>query len=281
MTLEAQHFTRALILQRSSSSNSFQWSADQQLQSCRDRATRLGMKVGLYLDVAVGVHPTGSNAWKEQSAISGIFPSARRRMPSTPPARTGALAGFNAAGLEIQSFERIGRCCGLSMRYAGAIRLDHVLGLKTALSVPHGFAADNGVYVQMPFEALLAGDRAGKRGASMRGDRRGSRHRAGGLSRANGGVGASGRTKVMMFERDDHGSFRASTTMRPNASSPGTTRCPTPPFARESPPARCRDPRRSPRIDAPRFPARSPPAVPRTAFAHRRRCRRQSHAATR
>ena len=42
------------------------------------------------------------------------------------------------------------------MRHAGAIRLDHVLGLKRLYLVPHGFAADNGVYVQMPFEALLA-----------------------------------------------------------------------------------------------------------------------------
>ena len=66
---------------------------------------------------------------------------------------------------------------------------------------------------------------------------------------------------------------------RARTSSPDTTRCPNPPSARESLPARCRDPRRSPRSDAPRFPARSPPAAPRTASAHRRRCRRQSRAA--
>jgi 4-alpha-glucanotransferase len=43
-----------------------------------------------------------------------------------------------------------------SMRYAGAIRLDHVLGLKRLYLVPRGFRPDNGAYVQMPFEALLA-----------------------------------------------------------------------------------------------------------------------------
>ena len=43
-----------------------------------------------------------------------------------------------------------------SMRHAGAIRLDHVLGLKRLYLVPHGFGAADGVYVQMPFEALLA-----------------------------------------------------------------------------------------------------------------------------
>jgi 4-alpha-glucanotransferase len=66
------------------------------------------------------------------------------------------LAGFNAAGLERRSFEPFREMLRASMRYAGAIRLDHVLGLKRLYLVPRGFRADNGAYVQMPFEALLA-----------------------------------------------------------------------------------------------------------------------------
>jgi 4-alpha-glucanotransferase len=56
----------------------------------------------------------------------------------------------------MQSFEPYRQMLQSSMRHAGAIRLDHVLGLKRLYLVPHGFGADNGVYVQMPFEALLA-----------------------------------------------------------------------------------------------------------------------------
>jgi len=80
------------------------------------------------------------------------------------------------------------------MRYAGAIRLDHVLASNGFIWCAHGFAADNGVYVQMPFEALLGGDRAGKRGASMRGDRRGSGTVPEGVSEQMRS-GASGRTR--------------------------------------------------------------------------------------
>ena len=47
-----------------------QWCADRQLGACRRRANELGMKVGLYLDVAVGVQSGGFDAWNEQSAIS-------------------------------------------------------------------------------------------------------------------------------------------------------------------------------------------------------------------
>jgi 4-alpha-glucanotransferase len=133
-----------------------QWAADQQLQSCRDLATRLGMKVGLYLDVAVGVQSDGFDAWNEQVAIS------RHLAVGAPPdalntvGQNWGLAGFNAAGLEVQSFEPFRDMLAASMRHAGAIRLDHVLGLKRLYLVPHGFAARDGVYVRMPFEALLA-----------------------------------------------------------------------------------------------------------------------------
>jgi 4-alpha-glucanotransferase len=47
-----------------------QWTADRQLRSCKQLADRIGMKVGLYLDVAVGVQSDGFDAWNEQSAIS-------------------------------------------------------------------------------------------------------------------------------------------------------------------------------------------------------------------
>ena len=133
-----------------------QWTADRQLQSCRNRASKLGMKVGLYLDVAVGVQSDGFDAWNEQVAIS------RHLAVGAPPdllntaGQNWGLAGFNAAGLEIKSFEPYREMLRASMRHAGAIRLDHVLGLKRLYLVPHGFAADNGVYVQMPFEPLLA-----------------------------------------------------------------------------------------------------------------------------
>jgi 4-alpha-glucanotransferase len=184
-----------------------QWTADQQLQSCRDRAARLGMKVGLYLDVAVGVQSDGFDAWKEQSAIS------RHLSVGAPPdalntaGQNWGLAGFNAAGLEIQSFEPYREMLRASMRHAGAIRLDHVLGLKRLYLVPHGFAADNGVYVQMPFEALLAA--TAQESVAHRcvviGEDLGTVPEGFREQMAEWGIWSY---QVMMFERDDHGSFR-------------------------------------------------------------------------
>ncbi|MBI5265397.1 MAG: 4-alpha-glucanotransferase [Bradyrhizobium sp.] len=133
-----------------------QWTADRQLHACKEIAGRFGMKVGLYLDVAVGVQADGFDAWNEQAAIS------RQLAVGAPPdalntaGQDWGLAGFNAGGLELQSFEPFAEMLRASMRHAGAIRLDHVLGLKRLYLVPSGFKPDNGAYVQMPFEALLA-----------------------------------------------------------------------------------------------------------------------------
>ncbi|MBN8960989.1 MAG: 4-alpha-glucanotransferase [Rhizobiales bacterium] len=133
-----------------------QWIADQQLRACRDRAAQLGMRVGLYLDVAVGVQPDGFDAWNEQTAIS------RHLSVGAPPdalntaGQDWGLAGFNSAGLQSRDFAPFRDMLRAVMRYAGAIRLDHILGLKRLYLVPHGFGPRDGAYVRMPFQALLA-----------------------------------------------------------------------------------------------------------------------------
>src|SRR5262249_27680798 len=43
-----------------------------------------------------------------------------------------------------------------SMRYAGAIRLDHVLGLNRLFLVPDGVSAEEGAYLRYALDALLA-----------------------------------------------------------------------------------------------------------------------------
>jgi 4-alpha-glucanotransferase len=193
-----------------------QWAADRQLQSCRDLAARKGLKVGLYLDVAVGVQSDGFDAWNEQVAIS------RHLAVGAPPdslntaGQNWGLAGFNAAGLEIKSFEPYREMLRASMRHAGAIRLDHVLGLKRLYLVPHGFAADNGAYVQMPFEPLLAATA-----------QESVAHRCVVIGEDLGTVPEGFREKmaewgiwsyqVMLFERDDRGAFRGINYYTPNA----------------------------------------------------------------
>ncbi|MEH2591899.1 4-alpha-glucanotransferase [Bradyrhizobium sp. AZCC 1721] len=185
-----------------------QWTADRQLGAASDLAKKLGMKVGLYLDVAVGVQADGFDAWNEQVAISRHLGVGAPPDPLNTAGQTWGLAGFNAAGLERQSFAPYRDMLRASMRHAGAIRLDHVLGLKRLYLVPQGFTARDGVYVQMPFEALLAvtaleslAHRCVVIGEDLGTVPEGFRDQI-----ADWGIWSY---LVMMFERDDHGSFRS------------------------------------------------------------------------
>lgn len=193
-----------------------QWIADSQLHAAKELASGLGMRVGLYLDVAVGVQSNGFDAWNEQMAIS------RHLAVGAPPdvlntvGQDWGLAGFNAGGLEAQSFVPFADMLAASMRHAGAIRLDHVLGLKRLYLVPRGFKPDNGAYVQMPFEALL--------GVVAR---ESAAHKCIVIGEDLGTVPEGFREMmqdfgiwsylVMMFERDDAGHFRNVDHYRPNA----------------------------------------------------------------
>lgn len=193
-----------------------QWIADAQLHAAKELASQLGMRVGLYLDVAVGVQSNGFDAWNEQMAIS------RHLAVGAPPdvlntiGQDWGLAGFNAGGLEAQSFVPFADMLAASMRHAGAIRLDHVLGLKRLYLVPRGFKPDNGAYVQMPFEALLAAVACES-----------AAHKCIVIGEDLGTVPEGFREMmqdfgiwsylVMMFERDDAGHFRNVDHYRPNA----------------------------------------------------------------
>ncbi|TMJ29452.1 MAG: 4-alpha-glucanotransferase [Alphaproteobacteria bacterium] len=133
-----------------------QWVAHEQLERCQAAARARGMPIGLYLDVAVGVRSDGFDAWCDQDAVlAGMAIGAPPDNLNTGGQNWG-LAGLNPLGLEQQRFEPFHRLLRAAMQYAGAVRLDHVLGLQRLYLVPHGIAASQGTYIHLPFEALLA-----------------------------------------------------------------------------------------------------------------------------
>jgi 4-alpha-glucanotransferase len=184
-----------------------QWTADRQLGAASALAGKLGMKVGLYLDVAVGVQSDGFDAWNEQVAISRHLGVGAPPDPLNTAGQSWGLAGFNAAGLEQQSFAPFAEMLRASMRHAGAIRLDHVLGLKRLYLVPHGFSAADGVYVQMPFDALLAvtAQESAANHCVVIGEDLGTVPEGFRAQIADWGIWSY---LVMMFEREDNGLFR-------------------------------------------------------------------------
>ncbi len=133
-----------------------QFHAHRQLARCAAVARRRRMDVGLYLDVAVGVHPDGFDVWNDPGAF---LQGASIGAPPDPLNRAGqnwGLTGFHPAGLRQRGYQPFRRMLGAAMRHAGAIRLDHVLGLNRSYVIPPGLDPTQGAYVRFPLDELLA-----------------------------------------------------------------------------------------------------------------------------
>lgn len=132
-----------------------QWVADEQLADAQRAAVDGGMRLGVMHDLAVGVHPEGADAWAMRDVLAqqvsvGAPPDMYNQQGqdwSQPPWRPDALA--RSAYLPYRDMLRT------VLRHAGAIRIDHVIGLFRLWWIPQGQGAQNGAYVRYDHEALI------------------------------------------------------------------------------------------------------------------------------
>ena len=132
-----------------------QWQAELQLQSAQARAESLGMAIGLYRDLAVGVNEGGAETWSRQGLYAmGLHVGA-------PPEEYN-LAGQDwglppmiPARLREQGFQPFIDTLRANMRCAGALRIDHVMALMRLFWIHPEEGAKSGAYMNYPFEEMM------------------------------------------------------------------------------------------------------------------------------
>lgn len=132
-----------------------QWVADSQLARAQHTAIASGMRIGVMHDLAVGVHPEGADAWSLRDVLAqricvGAPPDMYNQQGqnwSQPPWRPDALA--ETAYSPLRDIVRT------VLRHAGALRVDHILGLFRLWWIPDGAGADEGTYVRYDHEAMI------------------------------------------------------------------------------------------------------------------------------
>ncbi|KAE8763233.1 4-alpha-glucanotransferase [Georgenia thermotolerans] len=132
-----------------------QWVADEQLARAQQVAKRSGMGLGVMHDLAVGVHPDGADSWSLREVFAqGIGVGAPPDMYNQqgqnwhqPPWRPDALA--RTAYAPLRDMVRT------VLRHAGAVRVDHILGLFRLWWIPAGMGAEDGTYVRYDHEAMV------------------------------------------------------------------------------------------------------------------------------
>ena len=135
--------------------NWLQWIADQQLREASDAAAAAGMEIGLYRDLAVGCDRMGCETW---SRPSDYLESAQVGAPPdilNPSGQNWGLPPFNPVALKMQAYKPFVDLVRANMRHAGALRIDHVMGLQRLYCIPEGSPASEGAYVSYPIDDLI------------------------------------------------------------------------------------------------------------------------------
>ena len=132
-----------------------QWLAEAQIAEAQARARAAGMALGLYLDIAVGVRPGGGEVWARRDAFAeGVSLGAPPDMMNSEGQEWG-LAPFSPEGLRRADYAPFRAMLRAATGRAGAVRIDHVLGVERAFWVPEGGALP-GAYVRQPAKILTA-----------------------------------------------------------------------------------------------------------------------------
>jgi 4-alpha-glucanotransferase len=132
-----------------------QWVAERQLGAAQARARAAGMRIGLYLDLAVGVSPDGSGTWSDRDLT---VPGARIGAPPDYYNAAGqdwGLAPLSPAALSSRDFAPYRDAMDTILRYGGALRIDHAMSLYRLFWIAEGFSAADGAYVRYPFGDML------------------------------------------------------------------------------------------------------------------------------
>ena len=132
-----------------------EWVATEQLHAAQQAAREAGMKIGIVADMAVGVHPSGSDVWWNperfaKGATVGAPPDMFNQQGqdwSQPP--------LNPIALERTGYKVYRDMVHGMFANAGAVRIDHILGLFRLWWIPEGKKATDGTYVYYDSDVML------------------------------------------------------------------------------------------------------------------------------
>jgi 4-alpha-glucanotransferase len=133
-----------------------QYLARTQLEEADEAAKGAGLRVGIYLDFAVGEAPDGSATWsKPNLLVSGMTIGAPPDM-FTLQGQDWGLVPMSPLAMREENFATFKAIMEGLMASAGALRIDHAMALWQLFFVPQGLTPADGAYQRYPIRELLA-----------------------------------------------------------------------------------------------------------------------------
>lgn len=132
-----------------------QWVMDEQLEQLQWLAKSLGMSIGLYRDLAVGVTQGGAESWTDDGTLVKRVSIGAPPDPLGPLGQNWGLMPMCPNQMRTQAYRPFIELLRANMKYSGALRIDHILGFMRMWWIPEGMEGALGAYVDYPLEDLL------------------------------------------------------------------------------------------------------------------------------
>ena len=132
-----------------------QWLTRQGLATVQDTATKAGMAVGLLADLAVGVRPSGADAWAMRGQMLEGLTVGAPPDPLGPLGQNWTLTTFSPRALRQNGYRPFIDMLRATLSWSGGLRIDHAFGLERLWVVPEGGVSRDGAYITYPFADLM------------------------------------------------------------------------------------------------------------------------------
>jgi 4-alpha-glucanotransferase len=109
----------------------------------------------LILDLPIGVQPDGADAWAWQDVYAAGVSVGAPPDPFNPAGQDWSVPPLDPWRLKAAGYDPLVQVLRATLRHAGGIRIDHVMGLFRLYWIPEGADPDHGVYVRYPHRELL------------------------------------------------------------------------------------------------------------------------------
>jgi (1->4)-alpha-D-glucan 1-alpha-D-glucosylmutase len=133
-----------------------QWQCERQLEAAGTHAWNLGLGVGVYQDLAVSVDRAGAETWAFQDLYAADVSVGAPPDDFSLQGQNWGLPPMVPHRLQELCYEPFIALLRANMRAAGALRIDHAMGLMRLFWIPPNAPAAEGTYVQYPLRDLLA-----------------------------------------------------------------------------------------------------------------------------
>ncbi|MGO3210047.1 MAG: 4-alpha-glucanotransferase, partial [Brachybacterium sp.] len=132
-----------------------QWLLDEQMSAAQTAARDAGMRIGIMHDLAVGVEQIGADSWRLRNVLAAGVGVGAPADQYNQQGQNWHQPPWHPERLRDAAYRPWRDMLRTLMRHAGALRIDHVLGLFRLWWIPEGHGAADGAYVSYDHEAMI------------------------------------------------------------------------------------------------------------------------------